>query len=79
MGAVLIIVITSGALVAGAWIGVKRWLPDRVEGLLVAAAGGALIVSAVIELMEPAIELLGLPLVAVAVLLGAWLFSLADA
>ncbi len=75
----LVIGITSGALVLGAWIGVRGWLSERAEGLLVAGAGGALIVSVMMELIEPALDVIGLPGTAGIVLLGAALFSAADA
>lgn len=51
-----VIVVVSGALVAGAAWGIYDKPSDAVEGLLVAVAGGALLVSAVLELIEPATE-----------------------
>lgn len=48
-----VIVVVSGALVAGAAWGVYGKLPGKLEGLIVAMAGGALIISAVLELIEP--------------------------
>lgn len=51
---VLVILVVSGALVAGAVWGIYGTLSDQVEGLLVALAGGALIISAVLELIDPA-------------------------
>ena len=43
----------SGALVAGAAWGIYGKLPERVEGFLVALAGGALLLSVTSELIEP--------------------------
>ena len=74
-----IILVTSGALVLGAWIGVRGWLGAKGRGFLVALAGGALIVSVMNELISPALESLPLWAVAGIVLAGAGLFSLADA
>lgn len=79
MAALLVILAASGSLLIGAWIGLRGLLGRLGEGLLVAGAGGALIVSATMELIEPALEVLGLPFVALSVVLGATLFSAADA
>lgn len=74
----LVIVVVSGALVAGAALGVFGGLSDRWEGLLVALAGGALLVSTVLELIEPARRKAPLWAVALVVLLGATVFSVLD-
>jgi len=50
----IVIAVVSGSLVVGVVWGVYGNLPDQVEGLIVALAGGALMISAVLELIEPA-------------------------
>ena len=50
----VVILVVSVALLAGAAWGLYLGLPKKVEGFLVALAGGALIVSTVLELIEPA-------------------------
>ncbi len=72
---VLVIVVVSGALVLGAALGVSRVLPTRVEGFLVALAGGALIISAVLELTVPATETTSFWIVGLSLLIGAAVFS----
>ncbi len=72
---VVVIVVVSAALVAGAAWGVYGKLPSRVEGFIVALAGGALIVSAVLELIEPATDVAPLWAVAGCVLIGAAAFA----
>ena len=74
----LVVVVVSGSLVLGAALGVSGRLSGPVEGFLVALAGGALLVSAVVELIEPAIEQAPVWSVLLAVLLGATVFSVLD-
>ncbi|MEM5518476.1 hypothetical protein WNY37_16080 [Henriciella sp. AS95] len=50
---IVVVVVTAALLIGAAW-GLFGPLPKRVEGFLIAAAGGALIVSVVSELVEPA-------------------------
>jgi len=52
----IVIAVVSGALILGAVWGIYGNLSKQTEGFLVALAGGALIVSAVLELINPAIE-----------------------
>jgi ZIP family zinc transporter len=54
MTTVVVIVVVSGSLIVGAAWGLFGKLPKPMEGFLVAMAGGALIVSVVAELVEPA-------------------------
>jgi len=54
MVTLVVIAVVSGSLVVGAVWGVYGNLPDQVEGLIIALAGGALMISAVLELIEPA-------------------------
>ena len=51
-----VVLVVSGALVAGAAWGIYGKLPERLEGFLVALAGGALLLSVTSELIEPSIE-----------------------
>ena len=69
------VVVVSGALVVGAAWGIYGSLSDTVEGLLVAVAGGALLNSAVLELIDPATEVTSIWWVASAVLAGAAAFA----
>lgn len=52
----IVIAVVSGALIIGALWGVYGRLGDKMEGFLVAIAGGALLLSVTTELIEPAIE-----------------------
>ena len=71
----LVIVVVSGALVLGAALGIYGGLSGTVEGFLVALAGGALLVSAVLELIEPGTRQAPVWSVLLAVLVGAVAFS----
>ncbi len=71
----LVILVVSAALVAGAVWGIYGTLSDRVEGFLIALAGGALIISAVLELIDPATEQTSVWAVSLAVLAGTGLFT----
>ncbi len=73
-----VIVVVSGALLAGAAWGIFGSLPEGVEGFIVALAGGALLLSTVLELIEPATEKTSIAWVALAVLAGAAAFSVLD-
>lgn len=74
----LVIAVVSGALVAGAAWGIYGRLPASVEGFVVALAGGSLLVSTVLELVEPATERTSLWWVVLAVLGGAGTFVVLD-
>lgn len=74
----LIILVVSGALLVGAAWGVYGRLSPRLEGFLVALAGGALIVSTVLELIEPASHHAPLVPLLGAVLAGAAVFCALD-
>lgn len=52
----LVVLAVSGALLVGAAWGVFGRLGERTEGFLVALAGGALLLSAVTELLQPSVE-----------------------
>ncbi|MFD1947232.1 hypothetical protein [Nocardioides aestuarii] len=75
MLAALVIVVVSLALVVGAVWGVFG-ISTRTEGFVVSLAGGALMVSAVLELIDPAADVAPLWAVATAVLSGAGVFVL---
>lgn len=79
LAVVAVIAVTSAALILGAWLGAGRHLSERTEGLLVAGAGGALIVSVMSELIEPAVDHLHAAGVVAIVVAGAVAFTLADA
>ena len=74
----VVIVVVSGALVAGAAWGIFGSLPSGVEGFIVALAGGALLLSTVLELIEPATEKTSSWWVTLVVLLGAVVFAVLD-
>lgn len=79
MGTVMIVVlVVSGALVAGALWGVYGTMSRQTEGFLVALAGGALLLSVTTELIEPSVERAGLGISALAVAIGAAVFTGAD-
>ncbi|MGB3828071.1 MAG: hypothetical protein WA962_04775 [Ornithinimicrobium sp.] len=71
----IVIAVVSGALIAGAAWGIFGSLSEGVEGAVVALAGGALLISAVVELIEPAIEATSIWSSSAFVLLGAGIFS----
>ncbi len=75
MMSVVVIAVVSGSLVVGAAWGVYGNLPVRLEGLIVALAGGALMISAVLELIEPASHVAPFWAVAALVLGGAVCFA----
>ncbi len=78
MVVVLVILVVSGALIGGAAWGTYGRLSKRLEGFLIAMAGGALIVAVVSELIEPAAEAIALYWLTPVVLLGAFTFVLVD-
>lgn len=74
----LVVGVVSGALLVGAAWGIFGSLPEKLEGFLVAVAGGALLIAVGTELIEPSLEESRLWIVALAVAAGAVVFSLAD-
>lgn len=74
----IVIAVVSGSLVLGAAWGVYGNLPDGVEGLIVALAGGALMISAVLELIKPASHVAPFWAVSALVLAGAVIFAVLD-
>lgn len=71
----LIIFCTVSALVLGALWGTYGRFPEKIEGFIVALAGGALIVSVMLELLQPAQEHARLWTVLPTFLLGAAVFT----
>lgn len=68
----------SGALILGALWGLYGAFRARVEGVVVAIAGGALLLSLVLELVQPAIEKSSMITAILGVLAGAALFAVVD-
>ena len=78
MMTILVIIVVSGALVIGALWGIYGNLSKKVEGFLVALAGGALLVSALLELINPAVEKYSLGIALSMIFLGAVSFTVLD-
>ncbi|ANK12522.1 ZIP family metal transporter [Erythrobacter neustonensis] len=74
----IVIAVVSGALLAGAAWGAYFRLGKKTEGFLVALAGGALLLSAVSELIVPSIEKSSVMVAMAGVLAGAIVFSALD-
>ncbi len=68
---IIVIAVVSGALLAGAIWGIYGTLPDKLEGFIVALAGGALLISAALELIDPATEQVSIWSASALVLAGA--------
>ena len=75
---IIVILAVSAALIAGALWGTYGRLPKRLQGFLVAMSGGALIVSVMVELIEPASEHAPLWIAMSGVAMGAVVFTLLD-
>ena len=79
MGTVLLVVgVVSGALLIGALIGLYLPLKPRVEGFIVALAGGALLLSCVTELIQPTIADSSTMTAVLGVAAGSVLFTVID-
>ena len=74
----IVVLIVTGALVIGALWGLYGNLSKRLEGFLVALAGGALLVSALLELIYPALENNSVPMALTTVFVGAITFTALD-
>ncbi|WP_417595730.1 ZIP family metal transporter [Parasphingorhabdus sp.] len=74
----LVVAVVSAALIAGALWGVYGKISSKTEGFIIALAGGALIVSLVSELIQPAVEQSNLWVGLGAVAAGATAFSVVD-
>lgn len=75
---VSIILLVSLSLVVGALWGTIWGMSHRVEGFMIALAGGALIVAAMDQMIEPALEHASMSLIAMAFAAGAIVFTVAD-
>lgn len=73
-----VVLVVSGALIAGAAWGIYGKLTKRVEGFLIALAGGALLLSVVSELIEPSIDKSSIYHAVVGVAAGAIVFAVCD-
>ena len=73
-----VIIVVSGALIIGALWGLYGRLPSWLEGNLLALAGGALMISVVIELIQPAVTDSGVWVTAAFTMLGAVVFASVD-
>lgn len=73
-----VVLVVSGALVVGAAWGIYGRLGSRLEGFLVALAGGALLVSVTTELIQPSIEKASLLHALLGVGIGACVFAAMD-
>jgi len=78
MTTLLVVGVVSGALLAGAAWGLFAPMGRRTEGFLIALAGGALIESLIVELIQPSIEESNLGVAMVSVGVGALVFSALD-
>lgn len=74
----IVVIIVSGALIIGALWGIYGNLSERLEGFLVAMAGGALLVSAILELIHPALKSNSIPITLSMVFAGAITFTILD-
>ncbi|MEZ5680680.1 MAG: zinc transporter [Erythrobacter sp.] len=73
-----VVLVVSGALVVGAAWGIYGKLPGKLEGFLVALAGGALLLSVTSELIEPSIEKSSVFHAMLGVAAGAIVFAVCD-
>lgn len=73
-----VVLVVSGSLLVGAAWGLFGTLGPRLKGFLIAMAGGALILSLVSELIEPAIEASSLLVATGGVAAGAVVFAVID-
>lgn len=78
MMTIIVVAIVSGALIIGALWGIYGNISKRLEGFLIAMAGGALLVSAILELINPALEENSIPIALSMVFAGAITFTVLD-
>lgn len=74
----IVVLVVSGALIAGAAWGIYGKLGKKLEGFLVAIAGGSLLLSVTSELIEPSIEKSSVIYAMLGVAAGALVFVGAD-
>lgn len=73
-----VIFVVSGALIVGALWGIYGRFPDWMQGNLLAIAGGALMLSVVLEMLQPAVNQSGFWTTIGFTLLGAGIFTGVD-
>lgn len=78
MVTIIVILIVSAALIIGALWGIYGNISKNLEGFLVALAGGALLVSALLELINPALEHNSTAITLSMVFAGAIVFTVLD-
>ncbi|ALM19850.1 zinc transporter [Nonlabens sp. MIC269] len=71
----IVILTVSAALILGAVWGIYGSLSKKLEGFLVALAGGALLVSAILELIHPSLKNDSVGITLLCVFLGATIFT----
>ena len=71
----LVVIIVSAALILGAVWGIYGNISKKLEGFLVALAGGALLVSAILELINPALQKNNIGITLAVVFAGAIIFT----
>ncbi|MCB1388421.1 MAG: zinc transporter [Rhodobacteraceae bacterium] len=74
----VVLALVAAALLVGAAWGLFAPLPERLEGFLIALAGGALIVSIMSELVERAAPHIAFPVLAASLIAGALAFVALD-
>lgn len=74
----VVVIIVSGALILGALWGIYGNLSKKIEGFLLALAGGALLVSALLELIHPALKQNSILITLLTVFFGAITFTILD-
>lgn len=74
----VVVIIVSGALILGALWGIYGNLSKKIEGFLLALAGGALLVSALLELIHPALKQNSILITLLTVFFGAISFTILD-
>lgn len=74
----VIILVVSGALIIGALWGAKGYFPGWLQGNMLALAGGALMLSVALEMLQPAVGVSGVWPVVAFTLLGAVVFTSVD-
>lgn len=74
----IVVLVVSGALLLGAAWGLFGKLSPKWEGFLIALAGGALIESLILELIEPSVQQSSIVVAMTAVAAGAVVFTILD-
>ena len=78
MTTAIVVVMVSGALIIGAIWGIYGSLSKKLEGFMVALAGGALLVSALLELIDPVLKNNSVAKTLLTVFAGAMVFTVLD-